>query len=67
MYKVKNKLNDERKFRDNYIGKDIYVKPKGFVITNRPPEEGEVWKVEKIEEIIPKKTKEVIKNDSSSS
>ena len=63
MYKVKNKLNSERKFRDNHIGRDIYVKAKGFVLTNNPPEENEVWKVE---EVI-SKNKEVKKHDSSSS
>jgi len=61
MYKVFNKTKDLRKFRDYHVGKDIYVKPKGFVITNRPPKENSVWKVEAIEEKKVKKTKEVDK------
>jgi len=70
MYKVTNKAKDVRKFRDRFLGKDIFVEPKQFALTKRPPEENEIWKVEKIEESEKKQKlnlKEVKKNDSSSS
>ena len=50
MYKVTNKMKDVRKFRDGFLGKDIHVESKKSVITTRPPKEGEVWKVEIVEE-----------------
>jgi hypothetical protein len=50
MYKVTNKWNDERKFRDGFLGKDVIVEPGKSVFTNRPPEENDIWKVEIIEE-----------------
>jgi len=59
MFKVTNKAKDVRKFRDNQKGKDIYVNPKGFVITNRPPEANPVWKIELLEKPKVKKTIEV--------
>ena len=58
-YKVKNLAKDTRKFRDSWIGKDILVESGKTVITNRPPKEGNIWKVEiyieKTEEKILKK------------
>jgi len=45
MYKVKNKQNDVRKFRDNKLGKDIYVNSKKYVLTTSPPKESEIWSV----------------------
>ena len=70
-YKVTNKLKDVRKFRDSFLGKDIFIGPKKFILTNNPPEESDVWKVESIEELEKKKQtiklKEVNKHDSSSS
>ncbi len=75
-YKVTNKAKDVRKFRDRFLGKDIFVGPKKFMITNRPPEENEIWKVEIIEELEKKKqiksqevkkmNKKKLENDSSS-
>jgi len=49
MYKITNKANDLRKFRDSFLGKDILVEPKKFIFTNKPPKESEVWKVESVE------------------
>jgi len=46
MYKVTNKLKDVRKFWDGDKGRDILVEPKKSVLTTRPPEENDVWKVE---------------------
>ena len=66
MYKVTNKMKDVRKFRDNYSGKDILVGPRKSVLTMRPPEEGQVWKVEEVQEEKKKLKKEVDSNDSSS-
>ena len=77
-YKVTNKFKDVRKFRDSFLGKDILVGPKKFILTNNPPEESDIWKVETAEELEKKKVgtkntpkesklKEVNKNDSSSS
>jgi len=60
MYNVKNKFNDVRKFRDGDLGKDILVEPGKSVLTNRPPVESEVWKIDKIEEKIEKKTKQEV-------
>ncbi len=76
-YKVTNKAKDVRKFRDKFLGRDIFVEPKKFVFTRRPPEENEIWKVENIEELEKKKQKiksrevkkmkeKKIENDSSS-
>ncbi len=70
MYKVTNKAKDIRKFRDRILGKDILVFPKRFILTNKPPEENDIWKVEIIEEIEKKNKKlqgRLKKNDSSSS
>lgn len=54
-YKVTNKLKDVRKFRDSFLGEDIFVGPKKFIFTNKPPKESDVWKVESIEELEKKK------------
>jgi hypothetical protein len=58
MYKVTNKMKDVRQFRDNYVGKDVFVEPGKFVLTNRPPQENVVWKVELVEKFEKKKIKE---------
>lgn len=50
MYKVTNKAKDVRKFRDGFLGRDVHVEPRKSVLTNRPPEESEIWKVEKSEQ-----------------
>lgn len=55
MYKVTNKMKDVRKFRDRMSGKDILVNPGDSVHRIKPPEESEVWKVEKIEKLPEKK------------
>ena len=47
MFKVTNKEKDTRKFRDGFLGKDIFVEAGKSVFTIRPPEENSVWKVEK--------------------
>ena len=76
-YKVTNKLKDVRKFWNRFLGKDIFVGPKKFILTNNPPEESDVWKVETVEQLEKKKVstesttkkiklKEVKKYDSSS-
>ena len=76
-YIVTNKAKDVRKFRDRFLGKDIFVGPKKFILTDHPPEESEIWKVEKFEKL-EKKTiksrednkkmvKKIVQNDSSSS
>ena len=57
MYKVTNKAKDVRKFRDRFLGKDIFVEPKKSVLTKRPPEENDIWKVETVEELEKKKEK----------
>ena len=67
MYKVTNKFKDVRKFRDGYLGKYVYVEPKKSVLTMRPPEEGQVWKVEEVQEEKLKIKREVDVDDSSSS
>jgi len=54
-YKVTNKAKDVRKFRDSFLGKDILVGPKKFILTNKPPEESDIWKVETVEELEKKK------------
>lgn len=45
-YEVTNLAKDTRKFRDGWLGKDILVEPNKTVITNRPPKESEIWKIE---------------------
>ena len=50
-YKVTNKAKDVRKFRDGFLGKDILVGPNKFILTDHPPEENEVWKVETVEQL----------------
>lgn len=59
MYNVKNKKQDLRKFRDSFLGKDIYVKPGETVVTTKPPKESEVWSVKDIEKM--EKTEQKIK------
>jgi len=54
-YKVTNKFKDVRQFRDSFLGKNIFVGPKKFIFTNKPPKESDVWKVESIEELEKKK------------
>lgn len=78
MYRVTNKAKDVRKFRDRFLGKDVLVGPKKFILTNNPPEENDIWKVEIAEQLEEKKqrnkSQEVkkmkekkLENDSSSS
>ena len=50
MYKITNKAKDVRKFRDRFLGKDIFVEPGKSVLTKKPLEENEIWKVEEIAE-----------------
>lgn len=50
MFKVTNQAKDVRKFRDRNLGKDVLVGPGKSVLTNRPPEEGSIFKVEHLEE-----------------
>lgn len=45
IYKVKNKAKDVRKFRDRYIGEDVFVEPGKYALTHTPPEENEIWAV----------------------
>jgi len=59
-YKVTNKAKDVRKFRDGFLGKDIFVGPKKFIFTDKPPEENDVWKVETAEK--PEEKKQIIKS-----
>lgn len=59
MYKVTNKFDDVRRFRDRNTGSDVLVGPKKSALTNSPPEESDVWKVEKIEEKPEKRSKKV--------
>jgi len=76
-YKVTNKAKDVRKLRDGFLGKDIFVGPKKFILTNKPPKESDIWKVENTEELEKKKqikfrevkkmNEKKLENDSSSS
>ena len=63
-YKVTNKAKDVRKFRDRFLGKDILVGPKKFILTDHPPKENEIWKVEVFEKLEKKiiKSREVKTN-----
>lgn len=63
MYKVKNKQNDVRKFRDRKQGKYIYVDAKKHVLTNSPPEEGSVWSVTLNKVVKEKKKKQTLKKE----
>lgn len=63
MYKVTNKADDVRKFRDGKQGKDLLVEPKKSVLTNCPPGENEIWKVEKLEEKPEKKSNKKIEEE----
>ena len=45
-YKVTNLTEDIRKFRDSMLGEDVLVEPMQTIITESPPEESDVWKVE---------------------
>ena len=69
MFKITNKKNDVRKFRDNFTGKYVYVQPKKSVIVVKSIKENSVFKVEEIniEKIEEKKLNktEVKQNDSS--
>jgi len=64
MYKITNKMKDVRKFRDRRSGKDVFVEPKKSVLTERPLEEGEVWKVEEVGQKEEKKKKSIEEDDS---
>jgi len=55
MYRVTNKAKDVRKFRDSFLGKDIFVGPKKFILTSKPPKENSIWKVETVEKLEEKK------------
>ncbi len=67
-FKVTNKTNEVMKFRDKFLGKDILVEPKGFVFTNKPPKESEIWKIELNEQKDKKETKLMeVKNNGSNS
>jgi len=48
-YKVTNKFNDMRKFRDGNTGRDVFVGPHKSILTECPPKENEVWRVEPYE------------------
>ena len=78
MFKITNKTNDVRKFRDRYTGKDVFVQPKRSVTVVKSIEESSAFKVEKVKETIKENhtekieekklnTMEVKQNDSSSS
>ena len=48
-YRVKNKTGDERKFRDDNSGRDVYVEKNGKVVVSRPPHDTpRVWKIRKL-------------------
>ena len=51
MYKITNKMKDVRKFRDGFLGKDIFVEPGKSVFTKKIIEESDVFKVENVENI----------------
>jgi hypothetical protein len=55
LYRLTNKAKDTRNFFDKYLGKNIQIQPKKFILTYRPPEENEIWKVEDVEELEKKK------------
>jgi hypothetical protein len=63
MYKVTNKAKDVRRFRDGKLGKDVLVEPKESVLTNSPPAESDIWKVEIAEENTEKKSKKINKEE----
>jgi len=50
MYKITNLAKDVRKFRDGFLGKDVFVGPGKFVLTRKPLKESEIFKVEIVEE-----------------
>jgi hypothetical protein len=62
MYKVTNKAKDVRKFRDQFLGKDVLFEPRKFILTSRPPESNDIWKVELAEEL-EKKTNKLNKKE----
>ena len=64
MFKVTNMFEDERKFYDGQLGRDVIIEPGKSVLTSRPPKNGNVFKVEVVKE---KENKEVKENDRSSS
>ncbi len=68
-FKVTNKAKDVRKFRDRFLGKDILVEPKKFILTDHPPEESDIWMVRTVEQLEKKdqKLKGRLKNNDSSS
>jgi len=57
VYKVFNKAKDTRKFRDKDLGIDIFIRPKKFILTKRPPKGNDIWKVEIFEELEEKRQK----------
>lgn len=64
-YKVTNKAKDVRKFRDRFLGKDIFIGPKKFILTNNPPETSDIWKVEPVEESEKKKKSLTLKKQKT--
>ncbi len=50
MYKVTNKSNDPRKFRDRFLGKDVIVEAGKSVITSTPVKQCSIFDVEEIKE-----------------
>jgi hypothetical protein len=67
-YKVTNVSNNERKFRDKFLGIDVLVKPGEYVLTDKAPERNQFWKIDVVEKLEEKKVKRRLrKNDSSSS
>lgn len=67
MWKITNKFKDIRKFRDGRLGRDVLLRPGESAMTMTPPEQSEVFDVEKVTVKEVKKTKEMTKDDSSSS
>lgn len=60
-YKVFNTADEERKFKESGTGKKIIVKPGEFMITEHPPSDEGIWRVELLE-IKEKKKKKIKKN-----
>ncbi len=62
-YKITNKKRDVRKFRDKFLGIDVLVRPRSYVLIDNPSEEvwtiPGTWIVEDMEQ--QEKAKQIIK------
>lgn len=46
MYKITNITNEQKGFRDSFLGKSFALLPGESMLTSRPPADNTIWKIE---------------------